>query len=671
MADMNRSIEYSMNIDTNNATNNIDKLEKSLNKAADSADELKSSMESAGSSFNSKPVENLGKSFEKTAEQAETLKTQTDNIKKVSEGLQGSIQLAVGSLALFGAESEEVTKIMAKMSAVMVLTDGLKKIGEGAAAMVNLAKSTKNAEKATKLLNLEILKNPYVAIAAAILAVIAAVVKLTEAMKNAAIASRGFDNAIKELGRDLDDSKSLEDYTVRLMQIDGASEAELIKRRQKGAIERYNMQVREYNNLLRLKRKADGDISEEEQEHINNLKTALEESQKEIRKLRQDERINEYKEIKEANKKKLEEEKAAAEKRKELYKQIAADRKAISEEIRRSGFDEKGLELDDLDKWNKEAIRQAHKNKDLLLAIEEEYQKRRLEIVEKYQAQEREDLINANLDKYDLESAKNTSWLNEGNIDEEGNNDRQLEYLNRQMELEIQKLNLIDETTAAYYQQIDAIEELNRAISEEQAKSLYNSMDAWSKWQHNTTKAQKEFKKQWESLDIAQRMEVVNGTMSQFGGALNDMFGAIMSNLDENSEAYRGLAITQTVITTLMGIMNAITSAFSPANAWMTVIGQASLAAVQSAAVLAAGIASITQMKSANENSNPSSAAANITSGSIISENAVTGISPSTLSDITSPTQSTLDQGQKVYVLTTDIDKKQRHLNNVRTSVKF
>lgn len=53
------------------------------------------------------------------------------NISKAGAGITGAFQAAQGALSLFGAESEDVTKAIAKMQSMMALTQGLAAIDQG------------------------------------------------------------------------------------------------------------------------------------------------------------------------------------------------------------------------------------------------------------------------------------------------------------------------------------------------------------------------------------------------------------------------------------------------------------------------------------------------------------------------------------------------------------
>lgn len=161
----------------------------------------------------------------------------------------------------------------------------------------------------------------------------------------------------------------------------------------------------------------------------------------------------------------------------------------------------------------------------------------------------------------------------------------------------------------------------------------------------------------------AQTMETLANGANAFGGALNDMFSAIAGTMDESSEEYRALMITQAVVTTLLGVVNAISSAMSPSNAWLTGAGQIALAATMSAAVVASGAASIASMKSANVNTN-------VGGGSNVSAAAVSAMQTPVLQtqQVTGDSAATETQ---VYVTETDITRAQNTRNRNKTRVTF
>lgn len=169
--------------------------------------------------------------------------------------------------------------------------------------------------------------------------------------------------------------------------------------------------------------------------------------------------------------------------------------------------------------------------------------------------------------------------------------------------------------------------------------------------------------KLWEEMSSAEKTKAVTNSAVAVSDAFSDLLGNIASAFDENSEEYRAVMITQTILSTLGGIANALSSIWSPVNSEMTWIGQTVAAATTSAAILANGIATIAQMKNANENTTPSVPA--------ISTSAVSGLSKPVTSSNLVKGYSEEDLESKVYVVESDITRFQNKKRNLKTNVRF
>lgn len=190
-----------------------------------------------------------------------------------------------------------------------------------------------------------------------------------------------------------------------------------------------------------------------------------------------------------------------------------------------------------------------------------------------------------------------------------------------------------------------------------------NLIDRLRTAQESLIKAPEEAKQQSEEVleHVNTVYENVRDNIDSLGNSLGTLFSSIASNLDENSEEYKALMTVQTIVTTLTGVMSAITSAMDPSNAWMTLPGQIALAATTSASVIAAGASTIKQINSATENSNIS--APNISTSS-------TRQSPSYSYNL-KPSSEIEGEDNKVYVVESDITKTQKKKNLLKTQVRF
>lgn len=146
--------------------------------------------------------------------------------------------------------------------------------------------------------------------------------------------------------------------------------------------------------------------------------------------------------------------------------------------------------------------------------------------------------------------------------------------------------------------------------------------------------------------------QVATTSLSGIGTVLNALSQEQDASTEEGFKKTKQLQIAATVMNMLSGIMNAWTSAMSPANAWMTVAGQIAMGTAMSGMVAGIGAAQIEKIKNATMSSaNPNT---NINAKSVNSmiippvqySNAVQGAN----------TQGAITN-QRVYVLESDISK--------------
>src|SRR6478735_9287651 len=135
---------------------NIEDLEKKRNELTVQQTKLKSDSLSV-TEKQQKKLEDTKKLEEenrkKTLEGYEKQQKKAESLFKVTEGIGGAFQIAEGAGVLFGEKtSEELQKAQTRILSLISLTDGIKKITEGASNGYKLlSESTKKAELASKL----------------------------------------------------------------------------------------------------------------------------------------------------------------------------------------------------------------------------------------------------------------------------------------------------------------------------------------------------------------------------------------------------------------------------------------------------------------------------------------------------------------------------------------
>ena len=132
------------------------------------------------------------KTLEKTFEGLEP-QQKTEAFVKGFEAISGAVAVTVGSMALFGIESERLGKIEQQVQGAIAIAVGARAIAEGAlqakvAARLVVEKSAAVATKALtvaqRIYNTVLAANPIFAIVAVIAAVTAGIYALTKALKD-------------------------------------------------------------------------------------------------------------------------------------------------------------------------------------------------------------------------------------------------------------------------------------------------------------------------------------------------------------------------------------------------------------------------------------------------------------------------------------------------------
>lgn len=275
----------------------------------------------------------------------------------------GAFSLVQGSMALFGAESEDVEQAILKVQSAMAITQGIETITESAKSVRALGTAIKATETFQKLStaaqwlwNAAMAANPIGVVVASITALLVGGYKLikffkdsSDANEKAANSTRKNTAALKEQSISAAQSsnklKTYNDQQYALAQASGASSEELrklalkhkeeeIALNKKNAILAQSTFLRQRDTLASLKNSEASDEVIENQEKLvqetykafKKQNEILSTSYKERAALRNANQVQEVAEIKAANDKAIEDAKAAREKR--LAEQKEADEKA-------------------------------------------------------------------------------------------------------------------------------------------------------------------------------------------------------------------------------------------------------------------------------------------------------------------------------------------------------
>lgn len=151
------------------------------------------------------------------------------------------------------------------------------------------------------------------------------------------------------------------------------------------------------------------------------------------------------------------------------------------------------------------------------------------------------------------------------------------------------------------------------------------------------------------------------GFMSSIMTSVADSMEVNEKYAEENAKKIKDMRIAAATIDMLQGVVAATTSAFSPTNAYLTIYGQIAMAALTSGSVIAAGLANINKIKATNELGGstttpviPSATATGENQPTITYSRALTGNSEQNSNNNTG--------SQQVYILESDILKAMRRV---------
>lgn len=214
-------------------------------------------------------------------------------------------------------------------------------------------------------------------------------------------------------------------------------------------------------------------------------------------------------------------------------------------------------------------------------------------------------------------------------------------------------------TTEEYLQLKAAIEKkYSEEAKSEEGKKADEYKQVWFKWSQETVEKLNEM---WEKADPLHKSQMAISAFTEVGSAVGNMLSAVAKNFDENSKEYKGLMITQSIISMLTGVTQAVSQAMQ-----LGPIAGPILGAINSATVIATGIANINKIKSANKNTSPSSAKASVSGA--VTQNIV---APVEYGQVTGQSADIALKDQKVYVTETDITNTQNKVSVAESEARF
>lgn len=558
-------------------------------------------------------AQELGNALHQQNEAIETARLATDDfgqkLSNTASVINGGIAAVTGitaALSLMGVEITDDTKLMKFLVSAMAITQSIETIDTASKAFKGLAASIKASAVAQRIFNTAMKANPVMLIVSGVAALITGLIALNEHLKKSnaeAAEAEARAQRIADASNSIAGSDPTQAYQYRKMEIEGASREEL----KKFATEEYETNIKTLQSL-----KDQAATLEEKaaiQEKINDLKN------KEEKYL--DNYHLETLQIQEDEKKATEERKKQA---RERARQLAEQKKAAEEAYKASlptEFDKQrnkleqdyinGLmtELDykfelnriNQEEWNalsdREKAQQSNIERSLQLQSEyvtllEERKTKSLELKEI----EASNLATLNqTDSIQQEQTARQTYLEvtSGSPTDDARIKAEQVLQETLYQIQLQGVNRELELLKFRHEQgLLSTEEYNKSVVElELQKTNLQQSEADRRLQ--IAKDEQVKQQEIDALVRQQKQDLTNATSS--------LFGAFAENLDEETTAYKHLKAAEAIINTLSASVAAFAGITKDTGGW----GVAA-AAVQAAAVIATGMATVRQIYAVNTN---------------------------------------------------------------------
>lgn len=628
-------------------------------------------------------VGNYGSAFEGVTMKIDGTTASFERNIETTRGALDSFDLLEGGLRAIGVESEFVESVMSKVDGAMKFTNGLKAVKETAAGMKVLSLSTKAATVETEGLtvaqgaNVVATKAATVAtngfkkalIATGIGAIVVAIGTLIaywddlvdlfkKGGDEAEIAARKVANlvsTIEKMDKDIE-------LSIRIDEANGATEQEIFKKRAES--------IRQQLEMVQSAMDEETDLTSE---HYKTLVEKQNELYDALKKNTDDWTVYEIKKKKEAQDQQLKDAEEFNKRRKEQISEL----EKFKEQLYQGGLNAEDKELRQkeliyqndakrLKEWlDKKYLSQEEYNA-LSAQLDEQYNKDRVEIRKKYDG--------PLLEAIDLEIEKKKEVIDTDAYWKQ----RQEENARIQQEAidkELERIATLDQLTMMTDGLAFAMSELSSlevdGLSSQWSEAFMRVGDTLQSVKfgmEEVEKLKKDGNKTWTAY----------GQMaSQAFSVAASMMSALADQQDETSkdgfEKQKKLQIAGATMSMLQGVISAVSSAFSPNNAWMTIWGQAAAAATMSAMVIASGVAQINQIKKQTFNGGGSGAVASTPSASpsVTAVQAMGGPAVNPVTNVEGASTEGTIQESRVWVSETDITDTQNKVKTVESESTY
>ena len=606
-------------------------------------------------------IQKLGDAKHRLVDMNEMAKLATNDIGEqlsaltsVGSGVASAFGAVQGVMTLVGKDTDNLQKQMVKMQAVMAIVQGAQGIDGMIKGLKGLSMTVKTLGTNIKGLTQIMGKNGW---AAVVLALAAALVKVTKAIQSANVAAVSYRYEIDKLSKSMEKMIKLNQQTdaaterqTKLMAAMGKSEVDILQYRLsqlEPQIQTANEKVNEaWTNLMDAKaEKTDTTKTKKQMEEILANEEELTAQYKEAYAY-WEELVNAEKDIElELKVLGIEADNEAKQKAIDAAKDLAAQIQSVLDEQFNNAYT---IDIDAQINADLKELMTAG-NIDLKGDIDSEKILAAFDKIQQSIQKTKADLANIDYLKGDTSYL---DYLKQIDRDETEFAQKRVAKIKELMEAELDP---------AKYMQL--AQELNEVQIQYERESLERQREmADAEVAIRQEAEQKKVEAMTKTFTIMnQSTSLALGFMSSIMTSVADSMEVNEKYAEENAKKIKDMRIAAATIDMLQGVVAATTSAFSPTNAYLTIYGQIAMAALTSGSVIAAGLANINKIKATNELGGstttpviPSATATGENQPTITYSRALTGNSEQNNNNNTG--------SQQVYILESDILKAMRRV---------
>lgn len=660
-----------LNIDTSKSTKSIKDLRQEIKGLRDQLLNL----DNGTKEYNDILVELADKTHDLKEAQEEIKRTTTDfgdrlsNIQGTITGVAGGFQAMIGTLSILGVNLGDDVKMLKLLQSAMAITQGVAAIDAGVKSFRALSISIKAASVAAGGFKKALLATGVGALVVGVGLLIANLDKLTRLFSGYVDESKKFAQANEQLKASIDALNESTDFEVELMKQDGATAVEIAKKRRDVANAALEEAKANYD-LIASKKELHGEELEqlrEAQKIEDEMRDRAWKAEQAVWLAERQARIDQKKDVEEAAKKRLETQRAAAQKAEEEKKREMANIAKIEREAEIGLMGDREGELAKLEDTYKEQLALYEKRGQDTTKLTEYYRQQVKEINDKYDLEDEE----REIEMWESRSAAAVAGTEKLIASEQEAYARmQIDTDNRlaadYSEEKVQEAEEMMER--AYLALLDKKIELQKQLLENENLTA----DDYIAVQDNLLalqqeRAEKSVAIEQKALEKRKKLnENYANAIRSITDSITSILGSVGETLEQGSEEWKAVMTTKAIISTIKGGVDAYMGMIE------AIPGPAGIAAgaLAAAATVTAGMAEVSKIQN-TDISTSGSGGSTSTSTSLGSVNASAVQVAATQVTNTRQTPTTRDveelPAQQVYVLEGDISRAQ---NNVRVTVE-